>query len=115
MTTNVKEVFSDLDAGIFENKIGVALSEVAQGVLKHRQKGSVTIEINLEAMNEMQVMLSHKLKFSKPTSRGKSSEEDTTHTPMYVGRGGKLSLQLEDQGQLFGKDGKVVNLSSAVN
>lgn len=114
MATDVKELFSDLDAGVFENKIGVALSEVAQGVLNNRAKGSVIIEINLEAMNEMQVMLSHKLKFTKPTSRGKSSEEDTTHTPMYVGRGGNLSLHMEDQEQLFSKDGKIINIS-AVN
>ncbi|EIA4087610.1 hypothetical protein MK735_005287, partial [Escherichia coli] len=33
--------------------------------------------------------------------RGKISEEDTTETPMYVNRGGRLTILQEDQGQLL--------------
>ncbi|EKD4512065.1 hypothetical protein ORP98_004476, partial [Escherichia coli] len=32
-------------------------------------------------------------------NRGKISEEDTTETPMYVNRGGRLTILQEDQGQ----------------
>ncbi|MDZ6656041.1 protein YfdP, partial [Escherichia coli] len=32
---------------------------------------------------------------------GKISEEDTTETPMYVNRGGRLTILQEDQGQLL--------------
>ncbi|OKV59276.1 hypothetical protein AWP61_23455 [Escherichia coli] len=31
----------------------------------------------------------------------KISEEDTTETPMYVNRGGRLTILQEDQGQLL--------------
>lgn len=104
--TDVKEILGDLDGGIFESKISTALSEVAMGVLNNSSKGKVVIEIDIEKMgNEKQVMLNHKIKFVKPTPRGKSSEEDTTQTPMFVGRAGKLSLLQEDQGQLFTKKG----------
>ncbi|EFL9604842.1 hypothetical protein HZ91_003655 [Escherichia coli] len=34
-------------------------------------------------------------------NRGKISEEDTTETPMYVNRGGRLTILQEDQGQLL--------------
>ncbi|HAM4386339.1 TPA: hypothetical protein IBW31_000603 [Escherichia coli] len=36
-----------------------------------------------------------------PLNRGKISEEDTTETPMYVNRGGRLTILQEDQGQLL--------------
>ncbi|WP_454834478.1 hypothetical protein [Rahnella aceris] len=98
--TNVPEFLSELDAGIFENKIAAAL-----GVLNNGGKGKVSIEIDVSrisnSMEEKRVMLAHKLKFSAPTPRGKTSEEDTTETPMYVGKGGKLTIMQEDQGQLF--------------
>ncbi|MCC3745293.1 hypothetical protein LLQ46_00325 [Rouxiella badensis] len=103
--TNVPEFLSELDAGIFENKIAAALNNAALGVLNNGGKGKVTIEIDVSrisnSMEEKRVMLSHKLKFSAPTPRGKTSEEDLTETPMYVGKGGKLTIMQEDQGQLF--------------
>ena len=45
--------------------------------------------------------LKHKLNYVTPTPRGKASEEDTTETPMYVNRGGRLTILQEDQGQLL--------------
>ena len=103
--TDVPVFISDLDAGIFENKFAAALNAVALGVLNNGGKGKVMIEIDLSrlsnSMEEKRVMLAHKLKFIAPTPRGKTAEEDTTETPMYVGRGGKLTIMQEDQGQLF--------------
>lgn len=107
--TNVPEFLSELDAGIFENKISAVLNEVALGVLNNRQKGEVKITLSLEPMStsaeEKRVKIKHKLSFTKPTPRGKSSEDDTTETPMFVNRGGKLTILQEDQGQLFGLNG----------
>ncbi len=53
------------------------------------------------------VKIKHKLCYSTPTLRGKASEEDTTETPMWVNRGGKLTIRQEDQGQLFGINGSM--------
>lgn len=103
--TVVPEFLGELDAGIFENKISAALNAAALGVLNNGGKGKVTIEFDLSrmsnSMEEKRVMIAHKLKFTTPTPRGKSSEEDTTETPMYVGKGGKLAIMQEGQGQLF--------------
>ena len=42
--TNVHEFLEDLDAGIFENKLATALSEVALGVLSNDKQGTVKVE-----------------------------------------------------------------------
>ncbi|WP_312946216.1 hypothetical protein [Superficieibacter sp.] len=103
--TVVPDFIGELDGGVFENKISMALSEVAFGVLNNGQKGKVVITFDIDRMSnsveEKRVMIKHKLSFVRPTPRGKSSEEDTTETPMYVNRGGKLTVLQEDQGQLF--------------
>ena len=84
--TDVPVFIYDLDAGVFENKFAAALNATALGVLNNGGKGKVTIEIDLSrmsnSMEEKRVMLAHKLKFTAPTPRGKTAEEDTTETPM---------------------------------
>lgn len=103
--TKVPDFIGELDGGVFENKISMALSEVAFGVLNNGQKGKVTLTFELDRMSnsvdEKRVLIKHKLAYVRPTPRGKSSEEDTTETPMYVNRGGKLTILQEDQGQIF--------------
>jgi len=93
--TDVPEFMGELDGGVFQNKIAVALSEVAFGVLNNGQKGKVTLTFELDRMSnsveEKRVMIKHKL--------------DSTETPMYVNRGGKLTILQEDQGQLFSLKG----------
>lgn len=117
--TVVPEFLGELDAGIFENKISAALNAAALGVLNNGGKGKVTIEFDLSrmsnSMKEKRVMIAHKLKFTTPTPRGKSSEEDTTETPMYVGKGGKLAIMQEDQGQLFTIKGETDGKLKTVN
>lgn len=92
--TNVHDFLGELDAGIFETKLATALSDVALGVLNHDKQGTVKLEFTLKKMDSdnPQVQIQHKLSYVKPTKRGKSSEEDTTATPMYVHKGGVLSV-----------------------
>jgi hypothetical protein len=97
-STNITTLMGDLDGGVFEQKIGRALSDVAMGILSTGKKGFVTVRFDMEQISESnQVTVSHKLTFKKPTRRGGVNEEDTTKTPMHVGRGGKLSLMPENQ------------------
>ena len=106
--TNIPEFIGELDAGVFENKLSAVLNDVAKGVMNTRAKGEVTIKLSFSPMDENRVKISHKLTFVIPTPRGKTSEEDTTETPMYVNRGGKLTILPEDQGQLFDIKGQPV-------
>ncbi len=103
--TVVPDFLSELDAGVFMNKIAAALNTVGLGVLNNGNKGKVVLTFDFERMGnsveEKRVKIKHKLQYSTPTPRGKASEEDTTETPMLVNKGGKLTILQEDQGQLF--------------
>ncbi|RAH37439.1 hypothetical protein [Halomonas sp. SL1] len=99
-TTDINALFDDLDAGIFRNKFAQALGEAAAGVIQTGKQGKVTITLDLKQIaDSSQVDCSHKLSYTVPTAKGKKSEENTTKTPLYVGRGGKLTLFPENQGK----------------
>lgn len=103
--TNVPDFLGELDAGVFMNKIAGALNTAALGVLNNGSKGKVVLTFDIDRMGnsieEKRVMIKHKLQYVTPTPRGIVSEEDTTETPMFVNRGGKLTILQEDQGNLF--------------
>ncbi|GAB3099858.1 hypothetical protein G8770_03715 [Aestuariicella hydrocarbonica] len=94
--TNVMDFLEELGAGIFKEKLAHALSEAALGTIIHgngTKKAKVSIELTFKQIGENdQVSISHKLAHITPTKRGKKSEEDTTETAMFVGRGGVLSV-----------------------
>lgn len=105
--TNPSELIEDLDGGVFAQKIGAALSQVAGGVVEHGRKGRVSITLDLERIgNSSQVKCAHKLTYKQPTSKGAVSEDNTTETPLYVNAGGELTLFPKDQGQMFDKNGE---------
>lgn len=109
--TDVPTFLGELGAGVFINKIAAALNEAALGALNNGGKGKVVLCFDMERMGksieEKRVMVKHKMQYVVPTPNGKISEEDTTETPMWVNKGGKLSILQEDQGQLFGITGAV--------
>lgn len=99
-STDVQAFIGELDGGVFETKIGAVLSEVASGVMNTKTKGKVSLNLEIEPFDENRVK-SNTNSYVRPTNRGKISEEDTTETPMYVNRGGRLTILQEDQGQLL--------------
>lgn len=108
MSTDVSEMFDDLDGGVFAEKLSKALSDVAAGVIDHDKAGKVTITLDMKRIgSSYQVAVNHKLAYTRPTAKGKVSEENTTQTPMHVGKGGALTLFPEGQGQMFTKKGEV--------
>lgn len=106
MSTNVSQFFSDLDAGVFEEKLSRVLSEVAAAVIDHDRQGEVTVKLTLKRIgNSHQVGIKHKLHYKRPTAKGQVTEDNTTETPMYVGTRGRLSLFPENQTEMFTKEG----------
>jgi hypothetical protein len=109
--TNVPDFLGELDGGVFETKIASALNEVALGVMNNGSAGEVTLKFKVAPMSksreEKRVMITHKMSYVRPTPRGKFSEEDTTETPMYVNRGGELTILPKDQGQLLTLTGDI--------
>ena len=107
MSTDIAEFFSDLNAGVFEQQVAHALSEVAAAVIDNAMAGKVSLQFDIRQIsNSTQVAVKHKLSYQRPTKNGKRSEESTHETPMYVGKEGKLSFFPENQNQLFTKTGE---------
>lgn len=96
------DTLGDLDAGIFLNKVSAALRDTAIGVVENNRKGKVVLELSLEQQGDSnQVLMTHKLKYDKPTRRGKVIEEDATSTPLWVGGKGLSMLPDASQQDLF--------------
>lgn len=105
--TDINEFITDLDAGIFERKLSMALSQVAASVVDNERVGKVTVEFAFSKIpGTSQVHCRHVLKFTKPTMDGEASEREARSTPMHVGKFGKLSLTPENQLQIFNKQGE---------
>ncbi|WP_444885032.1 hypothetical protein [Microbulbifer sp. PSTR4-B] len=107
MSTNVTQLFADLDGGVFLEKLAHTLSDVAGAVTDHEKKGEVNINLKMSKIqNSDQVQIEHTVKFKKPTMRGSIVQDDATSTPMYVGSKGALSFYPEKQPPLFDQDSK---------
>lgn len=101
----IHEVIDSFDAGIFAQKAMESLKLVAMGAVATQKTGSVTITIKVKPVNENgYVEVEHGMKFIKPTKSGKSSEEAATKTPMFADNLGYLTLNRQDQDDLFPKE-----------
>lgn len=110
--TDVTQFISDLDGTVFMQKLSIALSEVAAGVVDNDKPGKVQITFDMTRLGDSyQVMVNHKILTVIPTRRGKRGEDDTTKTPMHVGEGGRVSLLQEDQLQMFTSTGEVTKIA----
>jgi len=83
--TDTTEFFHNLNAGVFSEQIGRALSDVVAGVVDQGKKGKVIITLELAPLGESsQVNITHKLDYTPPTKRGSRREDIALDTPMYV-------------------------------
>lgn len=101
----LNDTLDELDAGIFLAKAEEALKQVAMGVIATGKKGQVTITLDLDQINDSSsVMVKHTLKYNRPTKNGKTTEENTTSTPMYSDPLGYLTISPQTQDDLFAAD-----------
>lgn len=91
--TDVSEFVTDLDGGVFDRKLSVALSQVAAAAMDHDKSGEVVVKFTFKRIpGTGQVTCDHQLKFTKPTQDGSASEEEKRTTVLHVGKYGALSL-----------------------
>ncbi|MDN2661815.1 hypothetical protein OW492_00320 [Psychromonas sp. 14N.309.X.WAT.B.A12] len=94
--TNIDNFIGELESGIFKEKLSHMLSDVALGQVIHsggNRKGKVNIELTFSQVGDNnQVIIASKLSHTTITKRGMKSEQTTTETPMYVGKGGVLTI-----------------------
>lgn len=105
--TDVGELITDLDGGVFDRKLSIALSQVAASVVDNNRAGEVNIKLSFKRIpGTTQVHCEHTLKYTRPTLDGKASEEETRTTALHVGKFGRLSLAPENQMAMFDKSGQ---------
>lgn len=104
--TDVGEFITDLDGGVFDRKLSIALSQVAAATVDNDKAGEVSIKLSFSRIpGTTQVRCEHTLKYVKPTMDGKAGEEEKRSTVLHVGKFGALSLA---QPSLLGKQGEIV-------
>ena len=96
---NSLDVLDELDGGIFMQKVQAALTEVARAAITCGKQSQVVIDLKFNQIDSSsQVSITHKLATVVPRMAGKTSEEDTKKTPVYVHTDGGLSIFNENQG-----------------
>lgn len=91
--TDFASLLGELNAGVYEQQVNHALSDIAANVVTHGKKGELVLRFKLCQIGDSnQVTVSHSLKSVVPKARGKVTEENEVDTPLHVGVGGKLTL-----------------------
>lgn len=103
MKTDVQDFLDSLEGGVLHEALGSILSDVAQAVRNNdgKAKGKIALTLSFEKFGDSQVMVTHKLDFKKPTNKGSITEDRASQTPMFVNKGGELTLFQKDQDDLF--------------
>lgn len=103
--TDVPDLIQELDAGMFESSLSVAMSEVAAAVVDNEKDGEVTVKFGFKKIpGTSQVHCAHELTFTRPTMNGTRSEKVKRVTPLHVGKFGKLTIAPENQLKMFEKE-----------
>ena len=98
------DLFGELDAGVFIQKVTRGLAEVALGAVTTGKAGKVVLTFDVKQIGTSnQVNIHHTVKYVKPTPNGRVTEENKTETPVYVGVGGALSVLPDKQKPMFDK------------
>jgi len=94
--TNIDDFIKELGAGTVKEKLALILSEAAFSSVTHGNKqkvGKVSIEFKFIPVGDQgQVLIEHKLLQTVITPRGKKTNEDTTESHFWVGKGGELTV-----------------------
>lgn len=110
IATDVGTFIGELEAGLFESQLSVALSETAAAVVDHESKkgAKVTITLDFEHIaGTSQVRIGHAVKFERPTRFGKRAESCKGASVMHVGKRGRLSVT---QPEIDGMQGRQATL-----
>ena len=111
--TDTNKFLNDLTGGAFTDQIGMALSDVAESVIATGKKGQVVITLDIEQMGDKessQVGVKHKLAYTAPEKFGSRKEDYARKTPMYVNKGGEVSLFANHTAGLFDQSNQETNV-----
>lgn len=110
VATDVGSFVGELEAGLFESQLSVALSETAAAVVDHEAKKGAKVTVTFEfehIAGTQQVRIGHAVKFERPTRFGKRTETCKGASVMHVGKRGRLSVT---QPEIDGMQGRQASL-----
>ncbi len=100
--TNVAELLGELNGGTVEQILNIALTDTAANVQEFGRDGTVLLKIKLKKIGDSnQVNAIATVDYKMPTKRGNRGEDYAVDTPLFVGRGGRLTVLPETQVGLF--------------
>lgn len=103
--TDAAEFVGELGGGVMATQLGIMISDVCDGVIRHNKAGQITITLNVTKNGDSnQVNISHTLKFKEPTAKGSRSEDTTSSTPMHVNADTSVTLFANHTKQMMGVD-----------
>ena len=90
--TDVGEFVTDLDGGIFDRKLSIALSEAAAACVDNDKQGEVAVKFTFKKIpGTHQVHVQHQLKYTTPTADGSRS---STRASSEAGNQARAELRL---------------------
>jgi hypothetical protein len=99
------QLLNELEAGLLSAKLTQIMKETALGVAEHGKKGQVTLTFDFKRIGEtMQLALSHKIGYKRPTKKGMAAGHDGDLTAVYCNGNGDLSIMPHNQTELFTKE-----------
>lgn len=106
--TSIAELLGEMNGGTVEQMANIAISDAALNVMEFDKNGEITLKIKLQRIGEsQQVNAVATLSYKIPTKRGSRSEDYAVDTPLYVGKGGRLTVLPENQIDIFTKKTRV--------
>ncbi|CAL9988009.1 hypothetical protein VPHD81_0079 [Vibrio phage D81] len=103
--TDTTQFLGDLTGGVFEQQLAHMLSDVALGVVLHKKKGEVTVKFKIaQIADSSQVTIDHEVTHKTPTKRGTKGETVGDQTPMFVAKGGAMSVMPPETNALLQMD-----------
>lgn len=104
--TDVDQFIDDLDGGVFKRALARGLTDAAANASTFDEKAKVVVEFVIKPTGRVTLEVKHFLSVNLPTSNGSIVEKSETSTPMYLGKGGVMTLlPNEESGDLFAQKG----------
>lgn len=110
IATDVPSFLAELEAGLLESQLSVALSETAASCVEHEAKkgASVNVKFDFEYIpGTSQVRIVHSVKFTRPTRFGKRAEDCKGASVMHVGKRGRLTATQPELGGMQGRQASI--------
>lgn len=96
--TDFAQLIGDLDAGVLLEKLSSEISKMALACVTHGRTGKMELTLEMKQIgHNNQVNITHKMKSTVPSLRGRKIEEDITQTPLHVGKRGKMTFYPDTQ------------------